>query len=630
MSGEDGNMADLRSSDILAYDWANRAREILDAHKKNPEAKKAPGLYPGGTFKLTEDKKPSNALYRLLSDPQLNRGLQNIAEAVPEAVLGRESGNAAVDLGAANIPGIGAGAILAAGGMPGVLDVAGLGEVKTLMKGLKHAGKIGENTINYILRNFDQDAVYAVDNYIDKFPKVGSVQIPDAYKILTEGRSGNVYMPVEKPESFQPHSLINVDLENTIPDIEHRFEKFYANNAEADSHIPDELKAALISESKKVRQNILNTVDNGDFVGAMAQIEALESAMRTGNPEYVLREMQDINNGSFSPAAAIHKKFYKDLGNTNKKVMELNRNPTEDDLAQFNAINDYVITQFGKTQDLEKIEAAQLRTEANKAAKQAKKAQKAAQLPEAKPSQILGAQQATDVAQNANREADLAKVEADRARYQKNLEKRHEENRALTQQQQAAAAERNAATETPIVREIEETPAPQVMRGGPNQWRENGWSSTDHTLDYESVLGKRDLTEDEKRDAFVLDSLASHWANRLRQTSPVKEWAGRGNFEHMHTNYGMNLGRAPGVADQFIADVIKNKTSGNMPGTSFKVYRNPISPNPAAKVIDVEGYDIYYPLFHKKTDEKLNQLDSRYFFDAMDPQYVIKNKKISR
>lgn len=123
-------MADMRSSDILAYDWANRAREILDAYKKNPEAKKAPELYPGGTFKLTEDKKPTNALYRLLSDPKLNRGLENTLTAIPSAVLGEESGNSLVDYGAANIPGLGAAAILAAGGMPGIVDVVGAHELK--------------------------------------------------------------------------------------------------------------------------------------------------------------------------------------------------------------------------------------------------------------------------------------------------------------------------------------------------------------------------------------------------------------------------------------------------------------------------------------------------------------------
>lgn len=618
MSGEDGNMADMRSSDVLAYDWANRARQILDAYKKNPEAKKAPELYPGGTFKLTEDKKPTNALYRLLSDPQLNRGLENIAEAVPEAVLGRESGNAAVDFGAANIPGIGAGAILAAGGMPGMLDVAGLGEVKTLMKGLKHAGKIGENTARFIVNHYGEKGLKAVDDYVDKFPKVGSLQVQDAYKILSEGRGGQVIeMPALSSEYHGAKLLDNV--------------KAYGGNTSEEliNKVRDGNVSVLYPSVKEYITKTQNIAEEGDMAEAIARAAAITDGFQNAYSVDVLKDFIETVNktGSARPLESI-RVWFKDK--VNKNARPFFGDPDEEMRPLNDWVNDYIKLQYGKTQDLEKIEAAQLRTEANKAAKQAKKAQKAAQLPEAKPSQIIGAQQATDVAQSANREADLAKVEADRARYQKNLEKRHEENRALTQQQQAAAAERNAATEAPIVREIEETPAPQVMRGGPNQWRENGWSSTDHNLDYESVLGKRNLTEDEKRDAFVLDSLASHWANRLRQTSPVKEWAGRGNFEHMHTNYGMNLGRAPGVADQFIADVIKNKTSGNMPGTSFRVYRNPISPNPAAKVIDVEGYDIYYPLFHKKTDEKLNQLDSRYFFDAMDPQYVIKNKKISR
>lgn len=76
------------------------------------------------------EQEPDNFLYNTLSDPKLNAGLANIAEAIPEVVLGTPSENSLVDLGVANVPGVGPAAILAAGGVPGILDVAGAGGAK--------------------------------------------------------------------------------------------------------------------------------------------------------------------------------------------------------------------------------------------------------------------------------------------------------------------------------------------------------------------------------------------------------------------------------------------------------------------------------------------------------------------
>lgn len=85
-----------------------------------------------------EISRPDNFLYEALSNPRLNRGLSNLGNAAAEVVLGRPSGSDAIDLGAGMIPGVGAGAILAAGGMPGALDLAGIGEAKTIAKGMKN------------------------------------------------------------------------------------------------------------------------------------------------------------------------------------------------------------------------------------------------------------------------------------------------------------------------------------------------------------------------------------------------------------------------------------------------------------------------------------------------------------
>ncbi|MBQ5665782.1 MAG: hypothetical protein IIV41_07965, partial [Akkermansia sp.] len=64
-----------------------------------------------------------------IRDPEswLNRGLGTLAGNAADVILGRPSENPVVDYGLAPIPGVGAAAILGAGGQPGLVDAAGLG-----------------------------------------------------------------------------------------------------------------------------------------------------------------------------------------------------------------------------------------------------------------------------------------------------------------------------------------------------------------------------------------------------------------------------------------------------------------------------------------------------------------------
>ena len=45
-------------------------------------------------------------------------------------------------------------------------------------------------------------------------------------------------------------------------------------------------------------------------------------------------------------------------------------------------------------------------------------------------------------------------------------------------------------------------------KGGPNKWRENGWTSEEHPIDAYSILDPR-ATEEDRRAMFVIDSLAN-------------------------------------------------------------------------------------------------------------------------
>lgn len=613
--------SNLMASDLLDIDWGERARNILaNAGQSGRRPERVPEIRVPVRAEPVEVRE-RNAV----TDPGswLNRGLRNLVGNAADVILGRESGNSLVDLGAANIPGVGAGAILAAGGMPGLLDIAGAGDIKTILKGLKHGGKIGENTARFILRNYDEDALRAVDEYVGRFPKVGNIQVPDAYKILSEGRSGEVYLPKEMPEHLQPAALATREL----PNIDWEGRKKYALERVIDSGV-DEKEAAesvsrIVAEEKSAYDeslaHIREAAENGDFIGAIGASQAIRELMNSGNGEEVSALLKTINENGIAGSY-----WLTDYINRLKSAAQQNRTPllvsegnTSKEAVDFvNAYNDYTLMQYGKAQPLEDIEARQFRSEANKASKAAaKEARKAQANPTA--STVLKAAVADADAEQTKHAVDMAKIEADRARYMRNLEKRAEENRATTQSQQAAADTRRAAEEAsrPVMAET----APEARA---TTWRDT-WNSGDHKVDYEGILGRRNLTEDEKRDAFVLDSLASYWANRLRETRPVNgEWPGTASYRHNNLNYGMVPGKV-GVGDEFIKDVRHNVNIGNMPGVSFSLQRPSMVVNPSARSIVVDGYDIYYPLFHRKIDEKAKSIDARYYYDPFDENYQI-------
>ena len=116
--------------------WKTLAQMLLDSAESmedewNDAYREKTQIVPGGTLDLEEPKSESaNFLYAALSDPQLNRGLGNLAENAADILFGKESGNALVDYGLSNIPAFGSGAILAAGGIPGLVDLAGTASMK--------------------------------------------------------------------------------------------------------------------------------------------------------------------------------------------------------------------------------------------------------------------------------------------------------------------------------------------------------------------------------------------------------------------------------------------------------------------------------------------------------------------
>lgn len=643
-------MANLNSADILGVDWARRARELLSGAGIKPSRQEGPSLRYERVDPMAHREpiviKEKNAV----TDPDswLNRGLGTILENAADIILGKESGVPAVDYGASNIPGIGAASILAAGGVPGMLDVAGAGELKNILKGLKHASKIGENTARFILRDYGEDALHAVDDYIDRFPKVGTIQVRDAYRILSEGRSGEIFLPNEVPPELSPERLLskyylgstqndgkltfdNFEqmLKDKIPSLQH-IDKLVLDIARDGAADGDQYYINFLKENdpKRIQENILGTINKmkqmqreGDIIGQVSLMQLLLKSY--DNPDGLRKVAAQVANDDVDPYLV---KSFRDRieksASTNRGLFDINDYKGED-LNNVRRINDYVTAQYGSSQPLEEIEAKQLRNEASKAAKKQKAAEKqmaAAQKQMANKPTKTNVEKAVATSNESDRlahEAEMAKIAADRARYEKNLEKRAEENRRTTQEQQAAAeaAKASAPTASNVLQAaVDNAPVK-------TSWRDT-WSPDGHDVDYESILGKKALTDDEKRDAFVLDSLANVWANQLKTRQP-EEWPGSAAFRHDYTNYGVDRFH-PGVADRFVQDIKHNVNIGNTPGTSFTLHRPKGVDNPVAKAIDVEGYDIYYPLFHKKVDKKLKEMESRYYFDPFDPKYDIK------
>ena len=127
--------------------WQRRAKDILSALEAPSERKGRLPRYERVDPTVRMEPvviKEKNAI----TDPDswLNRGLEQLGRNAVDAVFGEESGNALVDYGISNIPGVGAGSILAAGGMPGLVDVTGLGA-------LRNGKKLVKPVKEFILRN---------------------------------------------------------------------------------------------------------------------------------------------------------------------------------------------------------------------------------------------------------------------------------------------------------------------------------------------------------------------------------------------------------------------------------------------------------------------------------------------
>lgn len=364
--------SNLMASDLLDIDWGERARNILEnaglRKSLRNHQKQVPELRLPVRSEPVEIKQKN-----VFTDPNswLNRGLEQLGRNAVDAVFGKESGNALVDYGISNIPGVGAGSILAAGGMPGLVDVTGLGA-------LKNGKKLMKPVKEFIMRNAGEEGLHAVDNYLTKFPKVDKLSMADANELLTSGKLGQRFS-VQFDTGKMAEIADNGFNENINKIIAH-----------GDQLLPSDVEAA-----RKLQDAFNTAVEKGDIADAANISASYWVAMQRkfgGNSGRIypgdLTKME--SDGVFKK---LQREYANVMSDPNKQYMSTSNVPEnwsshkDEFIDEARRMNEYIGAQMHPVQDFNKIEAAQLRRDIQQAEKAAKKAAKQPQ-PQAAPEPV--------------------------------------------------------------------------------------------------------------------------------------------------------------------------------------------------------------------------------------------------
>ena len=545
------------------------ARRILEAAlleeaiRKEAERRslRPTSIWPAGTFN-TEDipQGPDNWLYNALSDPKLNRGLETIAGNAADIILGMESGNPLVDLGTSNIPGVGAASILAAGGMPGLVDAVGIGELKNMKR-------IPKYTYEFVKEFFGDKGLQNLDNALTKYPKAGKPSVNDARYILNTGIGG------EKVKPIKPYSSgdVTLDMEMAVGAKPGEFKKFIK---EMYSNV---ISMANDNSTRKLADLGYRTFEEGVEKNDIKKISAARTLL--ANMENLLED-RAMSNVALNRLDKIISENTLPVGNTFNFSLAKEDNPEAyKNMRRLAALADEPV------QDWETIARKQELKNARDIKKQAKKQEK---------------QQAQQ----------------------------------KQQQKQPESPKEQPKSEQPITEKVA-TEVKEMPKGGPNKWKENGW---DPNIRGDVFYGKfgGNLSDNSKRDAFVMDSLANYWARQIvgegkegkLSEAEIFDAKDRADARHKRSNYDE-------VSQGFYNDIKKNIASGNMPGESVmfgpkykrnvRTYRDTptliLKPEEKPKYYDdiriwadeQDGPDIYEILFRPEVDKRLNKLNEAYW-----------------
>lgn len=336
--------------------WQRRAKDILSALEAPSERKERLPRYERVDPTVRMEPvviKEKNAI----TDPNswLNRGLEQLGRNAVDAVFGEESGNALVDYGISNIPGVGAGSILAAGGMPGLVDVTGLGA-------LKHSKKLMKPVKDFIMRNAGEEGLRSIDNYIDKFPKVDKLSMADAEYLLTSGKLGKRY-EVTYPGSDR----MLADSEDQLDAIKKFQDKLLDEYGHFDSNDPsrllwidDEAQDAIVwtVKGRELAEESISAYKKGDIAEGSAMYNASLQFMDALNNPANSSKLRQLG-----PEKA-KQRFMEQARKSNEYDVASGRNDYEDPVA-----GQYILAQLSPLQDFDKIEARQAEKAARKATK---------------------------------------------------------------------------------------------------------------------------------------------------------------------------------------------------------------------------------------------------------------------
>lgn len=585
------------------------ARRILEAavleeaRRKEAERRslRPTSIWPAGTFN-TEDipNVPDNWLYNALSDPKLNMGLKTLVGNAADIILGIESGNPVVDLGTSNIPGVGAASILAAGGIPGLVDAVGIGELRNMKR-------IPKYTYEFVKEFFGDKGLQNLDNALTKYQKAGKTSVNDARYILKTGLGG------EQVTSVKPYSAGDVrgEMDFALGIAPGSFDRmmrgkinYVLNHPNADDKIKEIINKASILYADGIESN------------DMKKVSAAKQVI--GNAAYMLDNPTPPVPGLREKLMEKHLRRHLDNPPSVRSTFDMDKvKEANEDV--YNRIELLSELADSPTQNWDKIVSEQkyLDEHPEVVAEQARKAEEEAL------------------------KRKLSKMsKKERKAYEEKLRKQQQQQQQKKAKQQAQQKpSKDTKSEPPkqeqtiqaeVKPEVKETP-----KGGQNMWRENGW---DPNIRGDVFYGKfgGNLSDESKRDAFVMDSLANYWARQIvgegkegkLSEADIFDAKDRADARHKRTNYDE-------VSQGFYNDIKKNIETGNMPGKSVmfgpkykrnvRTYRDTptliLSPEEKPKYYDdiriwadeQDGPDIYEILFRPEVDKRLNELNKAYW-----------------
>lgn len=651
-------MADLNSADILGVDWARRARELLEgAQTSAPKEKAPPEMWRGGTFRLEPvEIREKNAL----TDPEswLNRGLGTILENAVDAVLGEGTGNTALDM-ALGLTGPGAAVgTVAAGNRPGVLDVLPGGSVmKAGLLGLVKAGRRGEAKAIYnILQNpianrfanrYPEEALQSLEKFVKKHPTLKNMNTADVYDAMGSGRLGGewfVDLGKDYPEAFK---LIY----STTEPLYHMIDGSHLSQRE----MADYLGNILGKEYSKPLHDMIDEVDKlverGDYTGATSRLSTLGEVMlamdniskddfykqfNTGEAfEKKLKEAASLPlsiKGATAPVVkmdpATASQSQKDAGDLVNEYIHLQMDPIGN-WSQIADIDDKVaadIAQYGSLEAAKKARRAEQTRLAMERKAASEAARKSSQYRQRLHDFKKNPKKALKTANSAAPKQIRAQGESAVREWYFGVDPMAPKSVEATPAQEILKVVDEPPNPTPVTPvqhpepvdpAITEVPKEPVVKeppkGGPNKWRENGWTSEEHPIDAYSILNPS-ATEEDRRAMFVIDSLANESVAKLISNNKFKnEWPGQSKFRHQGTNYDVK-------SREFGRNIAWNARTGNIPdNTSSLILKTAVSSAgnrlPDQMTGYVDGNNLYNLLFRKKVNKKIHELDNRYPVD---------------